>query len=173
MNFKDKIVTSPPEDSLIESEAAVDYSVAIHIEWFKPSEFIEHLKQNINHYHSWSTFAMSSLDGHIYFTPDLIYKCFMDLAKVKNQSEKWMDTEWYDRGMLLIYLSAEMIEFGAVPKYFVSPGYHSRRFSYTYRGQAGSKFFVPYLASVFGVNLIQLENDKASVFRNIKLIRNF
>lgn len=134
MDFEDSIAALEPEDSLIWSETVVDYSGIIEIEWFEPPEFIEYLKQNINRYYNWSTFAMSSLDGHIYFTPDLMFKCFMDLAKAKNQSERWMDTEWYDRRLLLIYLTAEMLELGAVPYYFVSPGYHSRRFSFTYNG---------------------------------------
>lgn len=171
MDFEDRIDVSEPEAYLTWSETVVDYSGIIDIEWFEPSEFITYLKPEINRYYNWATFAMSCLDGHIYFTPDLVYKCFMDMAKAKNQSEKWIDTEWYDRKMLLIYITAEMLEFGAVPQHLVSSGYHSGQFRYVYAGKPGKKVFVPFDASFFNVSLIQLEKGKSLVFRHINSIR--
>ena len=132
--------------------------------------FLTCMRRHINHYIDWNTFSVSSIDGHIYFTPDMILKCFVEqepetIGLIVN------GLSWEERKSLLVQITSEMQDLGIVPDFFVASGYHAGRFRLNFKGCSILKFFTPYRASAFGISLRGLEQEKSPVIRRFQSIQ--
>ena len=132
----------------------------LRVPWFDPAEFIRTLQKKINYFKNKSTYAISWTDGHVYFTPNVIFDTFKELAEEKDAPEKLLYESTEDRTNLLKYLTAEMRKHGAIADDLIAAGYHSAKFKVVFDGNEGTIFYTPYRADVFTVNMKQLEREK-------------
>jgi len=154
-----------------EQEYIETYSSEICLSWFDPAEFLKYLIKYINLYTDNTRFAVSSKDGHIYFTLNVIYDCFKKLAHEKNAPEKLLFESQEDRKKLLIYISDEMLKYGSVAPYYVQAGFHSAKFVTTFDDRPGVMSFSPYKAEAFGINVHNTERDKTSHLKKFKIVK--
>ena len=140
----------------------------IVIPWFDPAEFVGVLQKTINIFRNRMTFSVSGKDGVIYFTPNVIYNSFKELADEKDAPEALLYESGEDRARLLIFITDKMREYGAIVENSIRPGYFSAQYNVMSRGSEGKIGFAPYFADVFpGINLATLEKEKGT---NIKAI---
>lgn len=142
----------------------------IAVPWFDIPEFLAVLQKNINVYKNPATFSVSCKDGHVYFTPNLIYECFEGLARGRNEAEETLYGS--DRKGLLIFISDVMREHGVIASQYVKSGYHSARFDTVFGEERRVIFFAPYRAEAFiNINLRHLELDKSTKIKGIKVMK--
>jgi hypothetical protein len=145
-------------------------SSEIMIPWLEPAEYIKALQKQINIYTNSKTYAVSSKKGVIYFTINVIYNSFKELADEKDAPEKLMYESGAERQKLLIYIIDVMRKYGAIPDNTISPGYFFARYKVTWKGASATVDFAPFRAEVFqGINVNFLERDKISQIKNIEI----
>ena len=148
-----------------------DYdSSEIMIPWLDPGEYIKVLQKRINVYANKSTYAVSHKKGVIYFTPNVIYNSFKELADEKDAPEKLLYESPAEKQKLQIYIIGVLRKYGAIPDNTISPGYFAAMYKVSWRGSSAQVLFAPIRAEVFqGINLNHLERDKVSQIKNIEI----
>ena len=149
------------ERELLTNEADID------IPWFHPAEFIGVLRKQINVYKNRTTYAVSNKKGVVYFTPNVIYNSFKELADEKDvlyESEP-------DRARMLIHIVNEMQKYGAIAEESIAPGYFCAMYKVGFKGQEGNVAFIPCRAEIFpGLNLAVSEKEKTTHLKNIEIL---